>query len=146
MPPALPIFVRARDHAARTAIVASEGTFTYAELLAAADRVAAALLAGSPDLGGARVAFLAPPGFAWVAAQWGIWLAGGVAVPLAVSHPPPEHEYVIRDAGAGIVLAHPELAAVLDPVAAACGARLVTTTEALATPPGSRLPMSPTPQ
>ncbi len=140
MPADLPLFSRARAHAGRTAIVAAEGTFTYAELQAAAERMATALLGGTADLDGARVAFLAPPGFAWVAAQWGIWRAGGVAVPLAVSHPPPEHEYVIRDAGAGIVLAHPEFAAMLGPVAAACGARLVTTTEALATAPGSRLP------
>ena len=71
MPADLPIFSRARANAGRTAIVAAEGTFTYAELQAAADRVAAALLGGTPDLREARVAFLAPPGFAWVAAQWG---------------------------------------------------------------------------
>ena len=140
MPVELPAFSRARAHAGRTAIVAVEGTFSYGELQSAADRVAAALLAGSPDLRETRVAFLAPPGFAWVAAQWGIWRAGGVAVPLAVSHPPPEHEYVIRDAGAGIVLAHPEFAGVLGPVVAACGARLMTTTAALESAPGSRLP------
>jgi len=136
----LSVFSRARAHAGRTAIVAAEGTFTYAELLAAADRIAAALLAGASDLREVRVAFLAPPGFPWVAAQWGIWRAGGVAVPLAVSHPPPEHEYVIRDAGAGIVLAHPEFAEMLGLVAAACGARLVTTTEALTPAPRSLLP------
>jgi malonyl-CoA/methylmalonyl-CoA synthetase len=140
VPVELTVFSQARAHGGRTAIVAAEGTFTYAELLAAAERMATALLGGTADLDGARVAFLAPPGFAWVAAQWGIWRAGGVAVPLAVSHPPPEHEYVIRDAGAGIVLAHPEFAEMLGPVAAACGARLLTTTEALATAPGSRLP------
>ena len=138
MPADLPAFARARAHADRTAIAATEGSFTYAELLAAADRVAAALLGEGRDLRGARVAFLAPPGFAGVAAQWGIWRAGGVAVPLAVSHPPPEHEYVIRDAGAGIVLAHPAFADALGPIAAACGARLMTTTAALETAPGSR--------
>ena len=141
MPVELTVFSRARAHGGRTAIVAAEGTFTYAELLASAERMATALLGGTADLGGARVAFLAPPGFAWVAAPWGIWRAGGVAVPLAVSHPPPEHEYVIRDAGAGIVLGHPEFADSLGPVAAACGARLVTTSEALGLAAvGSRLP------
>ena len=140
MPADLPAFARARAHADRTAIAATEGTFTYAELLAAGDRVAAALLGEGRDLREARVAFLAPPGFAWVAAQWGIWRAGGVAVPLAVSHPPPEHEYVIRDAGAGIVLAHPAFADALGPIAAACGARLMTTTAALAAAPSSPLP------
>jgi malonyl-CoA/methylmalonyl-CoA synthetase len=39
--------------------------------------------------------------------QRGIWRAGGVAVPLAVSHPPAELEYVIRDSGASVVVAGP---------------------------------------
>jgi malonyl-CoA/methylmalonyl-CoA synthetase len=133
VPVDLPTFSRARAHADRTAIVAAEGTFTYAELLAAADRVAAALLGGAPDLREARVAFLAPPGFAWVAAQWGVWRAGGVAVPLAVSHPPPEHEYVIRDAGAGIVLAHPE-SSDCSPPSPPRAAPAFTTVEALPRP------------
>jgi malonyl-CoA/methylmalonyl-CoA synthetase len=140
VPAELPLFARARTHRDRTAVVATEGAFTYAELLSASERVATALLRGMDDLGGARVAFLAPPGVAWVAAQWGIWRAGGVAVPLAASHPPPEHAYVIRDAGAAIVLAHPDTADPLAPIAAACGARLVTTVEALAPAPSTLLP------
>jgi long-chain acyl-CoA synthetase len=92
------------------------------------------------DLAVARVALLAPPGFAWVAGQWGVWRAGGIAVPLAVSHPLPEHEHVIRDAEARIVLAHPELAEAVAPIAAACGARLLTTAEALTAAPATRLP------
>ena len=52
----------------------------------------------------ARVAFLVPPSFAYVAVSRGIWFAGGVAVPLAVSHPPAELEYVIRDSQASIVV------------------------------------------
>ena len=55
-----------------------------------------ALLAGAADLAGARVAFLAPPGIDYVVAQWGIWRAGGIAVPLCTTHPPPELEYVHR--------------------------------------------------
>jgi malonyl-CoA/methylmalonyl-CoA synthetase len=140
MPPELPLFARARINADRTAIDAREGTFTYAELLTASDRIAGALLGGTRDLAEARVALLAPPGFAWVAGQWGIWRAGGIAVPLAVSHPPPEHEHIIRDADARIVLVHPELAEAIAPIAAACGARLLTTAEALTAAPATRLP------
>src|SRR5213593_3094966 len=86
----LPLVARARTHADRTAISAADGTFTYRELLDASASVATCLLAGRADLAEARVAFLAPAGFPHVATQWGIWRAGGVAVPLAVSHPPPE--------------------------------------------------------
>jgi malonyl-CoA/methylmalonyl-CoA synthetase len=127
----LPLVARAAEHARRTAIVAPEGAFTYGDLLDASARVASALLDGAADLAGARVAFLAPPGWDYVATQWGIWRAGGIAVPLAVSHPPAELEYAVRDADAAVVVAHPELAETLRPVAERNGRRFVTTPEAL---------------
>jgi len=102
--------------------------------------VAACLLAGRDDLEEARVAFLAPPSFAYVATQWGIWRAGGIAVPLAVSHPPPELEYVIRDADADVVVVHPDFAAVMHAVPLPSSVRAVTTTEAERTSPRSPLP------
>eukprot|EP00775_Hariotina_reticulata_P011812 gene11812-11956_t len=43
----------------------------------------------------------------YVAATWATWMAGGVAVPLAVTHPPHELDYVIRDAGISAVLTPP---------------------------------------
>ena len=134
--PDLPLFARARGHAARTALVAPEGTSTYAELLDGSARVAAALLDGADDLREARVAFLVPPGFHYAAVQWGAWRAGGIAVPLAVSHPAAELEYVVRDADAAVVVAHPDFAEVLRPVAEAQGRRFLTTEQALAAAPG----------
>ena len=119
----------------RHAIIAADGRFTYDDLEDASRRVAGALLDGRSDLEQARVAFLVPPSFAYAAVQRGIWRAGGVAVPLATSHPPAELDYVIRDAGAGIVVSHPSVAAMLGPVARAAGARFMTTDEALAAPP-----------
>src|SRR5256886_11490434 len=133
------LVARAQQHAERTAIGAAEGTFDYRNLLDASDRVAACLLGGQDDLGEARVAFLVSPGFGYVATQWGIWRAGGVAVPLAPSHPPPELEYVIRDCDAGLVVADAELAPRLDAVAAASAVRRLGTAGALAAgPPASR--------
>ncbi len=49
------------------------------------------------DLQGRRVAYMIPPGSTHVAVKLGIWLAGGVAVPLCLSHPLPEIEYVLSD-------------------------------------------------
>ena len=92
---------RAEQFAARTAIIAPEGNFTYRQLLDASARVAAFLLNGSQDLKERPVAFLAPPGFHYVALQWGIWRAGGIAVPLSLFHPRPELEYVIDDTTPG---------------------------------------------
>ena len=139
----LPLFARAEAQRERTALVAPEGTFTYADLLDSSARVAGKLLAGQTDLAEARVAFLVPPSFHHVAIQWGIWRAGGVAVPLAVSHPPPELEHAVRDSGAEIVIGAPEFATALRPVATAARVRYLSTTEALAprrlSPAGTRL-------
>ena len=126
----LAIVERATSHQARTAIVAQDGRFTYEDLLAASHGVADALLEGNDDLAEARVAYLIPPSFLWVAAQWGIWRAGGVAVPLAVSHPPPELEYVLTDSGAVAVVAHPEFAERIEPVARGRGIKLLVWSEA----------------
>ena len=65
------------------------------------------MLQGKPDLAGARIAQLVPPGREYVSSQWGIWRAGGIAVPLCPSHPEPELEYVLRDAQAECLILHP---------------------------------------
>jgi len=49
---------RAASFAGRTAIVAPEGRYSYADVLDASARVAVALLDGADDLAEARVAFL----------------------------------------------------------------------------------------
>ncbi len=113
----IPLVQRADGHRRRLAVMADDGTWTYAELLAASERVAARLLAGRADLEEARVAFLVPPGRAWVALQWGIWRAGGVAVPLCLQHPEPELAYVVDDAEAETLIVAPELQGRLQPVA-----------------------------
>lgn len=127
----LPLVARAHAHRDRTAIVASDGTFSYGELLEASARIAGRLLDGSQDLGEARVAFLVPPSFQYVATQWGIWRAGGIAVPLALSHPSAELEYVIADADAAVVVAHPEATDTLRPIAERLGRRFVLCDELL---------------
>ena len=134
------LVTRASGYAERTAITAAEAVYSYRDLLDASARVAACLLGAHDDLCEARVAFLASPGFPYVATQWGIWRAGGVAVPLATSHPPPELEYVIRDADAAVVLAEAELAPRLEGVAAASAVRSLRTAAALAAEPRSSLP------
>ena len=115
----------------RPAIVAADGTFTYEDLDSASARVASALLDGAPDLGEERVAFFVTPSFAHVAVRQGIWRAGGMAVPLAISHPPAELEYVIRDSAAQYVVVEPAAGDMLAPIAHGVNARLFTTTELL---------------
>lgn len=128
----LPFFQRVEHHDGRIALRDDvHGDITYRELLAAAHRVAARLLDGREDLGGERVAFLIPPSFEWVALEWGIWLAGGVAVPLALSHPAAELAYTLGDSGATVAVASAELAERLRPLAEDRGLRFLTPEQAL---------------
>jgi malonyl-CoA/methylmalonyl-CoA synthetase len=124
----------------RRAIIASDGVFTYDDLDDASRRVAGSLLADNEDLNQTRVAFLVHPSFAYAAVQRGIWRAGGVAVPLAVSHPPAELEYVIRDSGASLVVGDQASAATLMPLARAARARFVAVDDALHAGPAEDLP------
>ena len=90
-------FNQAKKHPQRTAVI-SEGTaYTYSELISQATAVAQFLLQGREDLKSERIAFLAPPSFEYTALLWGIWRAGGIAVPLCEKHPLPSMEYVIDD-------------------------------------------------
>jgi malonyl-CoA/methylmalonyl-CoA synthetase len=108
--------------------VADGSTIDYPELARRSRRAAGCFLSlkRASDLHEARVAFLVKPGMDWVAIALGIWRAGGVAVPLAVSHPPPELDYVIRDAEAAIVVSDDEFAPAIGPLARTAGADFVT--------------------
>ena len=101
------------------AVVDAQGSYTYNELLDASSRVATALLAGRQDLQEERVAFLVTPGFRWVAVQWGIWRAGGVAVPLPANSAKPELDYILGDTGASALVFEAEAESLLAPLAAA---------------------------
>jgi malonyl-CoA/methylmalonyl-CoA synthetase len=103
--------------------VDAHGVYTYNDLLDASSQVATALLAGHNDLQEARVGFLMTPGFPWVALQWGIWRAGGVAVPLPLNATRPELEYLVDDTGASALVFDTPAAALLQPIAAARGLR-----------------------
>jgi malonyl-CoA/methylmalonyl-CoA synthetase len=115
----LPLIARSLQHGGRIAVVDTQGSFTYNELLDASSRVATALLAGRQNLQEERVAFFVTPGFPWVAVQWGIWRAGGVAVPLPAGSTRPELDYIIDDTGASALLFDAEAASLLAPLAAA---------------------------
>ena len=122
--PELALVRRARVHADRLAVVGPEGVFTYQDLLVTSGLVSERLSAvvldprepgevagiGNEDLAEARICYLVPPGFEHVAVQWGIWRAGGVAVPLAVSHPTAELVHVLDDAEPSALVVHPSLA------------------------------------
>ena len=136
----LPFLGAARTHSHRVALVVGESKCRYGDLLAVSERVAHFLLRGRTDLQEARIVLLAPPGFAYVAAQWGTWRAGGVVVPLALAHPVPELVSLIKDADPELVLLHPGTEKKAMPAAEACGVPWADVVDALRGPPGTRLP------
>jgi malonyl-CoA/methylmalonyl-CoA synthetase len=101
---------RARRHGAAIALRSPEGAMSYGALIEGSGAGAAALLAGRADLDGARVALLLPPTAAFVVAQWSVWRAGGVCVPLSLHATPAEWEHVLADSRADLVLTTTELA------------------------------------
>jgi len=97
------------------AISDPNGDFTYQQLIDASNQWAYRFLLGGTDLDGARVAFMVQPGFHYVAVQWGIWKAGGVAVPLCISYPIASLQYVLEDTGASQVVIDTDFQEVLLP-------------------------------
>ncbi|MDH5642684.1 MAG: acyl-CoA synthetase [Gemmatimonadota bacterium] len=128
----LPLIEHASEHGGRRAVSDASGTYSYETLLEKSKSVASALLAqNGTDLSEKNVAFLVPSSFEYVAVQWGIWRAGGVAVPLAVSHPTSELEYVLEDADPEVVIAHESLAPKIESAVAARNIRFLLTDEVL---------------
>jgi malonyl-CoA/methylmalonyl-CoA synthetase len=128
MPPPI---ARAYNYIEKTAIVDSAGSHSYGDLLEASGRIASALLAGRDDLGEERVAFLIAPGFPWVAVLWGIWRAGGIAVPLPLGSPPTELEYFAADTQASALIADDANREALARVGDACHVRALDYNELL---------------
>jgi malonyl-CoA/methylmalonyl-CoA synthetase len=124
MRPELELIERAAAAGDRLAVVDEGGEFTYERLLEDSAAVARALLGSDDDLGERPVAFLCQPGYHYVTTQWGIWRAGGTAVPLAVSHPEVELDDAIDRCGAGTAVADAALRGRLEGIAANRGLRL----------------------
>jgi malonyl-CoA/methylmalonyl-CoA synthetase len=138
--PGIALVERAKQHADRTAVIDASGELSYSELLKDSARVSHALLETTRDLDGQRVAYMIAPGCDYVTAQWGIWRAGGVAVPLALMHPAPELRYYLQDSGATRIIAGPEFVSILEPLARELNIPLLQLPGILDTPPAKHLP------
>ena len=125
--------------AARPAICQDGRIHSYAELARSSALGArhSALGAGPAE---PRIAYLVPPSFEHVALQHAIWRAGAIAVPLALTHPARELEYILDDSGVALAIASPEYADRLEPLAAARQIPFLTPTELLNPPAEYRVP------
>ena len=120
------IFAKAEKHLEKTAIISDGVEYKYSQLLDASKAFAYTLLDGKNDLNEARVAYMVNPGFDYVRVQWGIWRAGGVAVPLCLSYPLPSLRYTIENSGSSIVVVSPEFEELLKPLCEDLNLHLIT--------------------
>ncbi|MEI7831072.1 MAG: acyl-CoA synthetase [Prolixibacteraceae bacterium] len=116
---------QARNFQARIAVKSEDRSYTYTQLLDASENIALELLNGADDLQEARIAFLVPSGFEYVCIQWGIWRAGGIAVPLCEKHPLPSIQYVIDDTKASAIIFSKEFELLLSPLSNTTEMRLI---------------------
>ena len=114
----LSIVERAAGFGDEPAVEDADGSHSYADLLEVSLSMARVLLRGRGDLEEARVAFMIPPSFEHVAWQWAIWRAGGIAVPIPLTHPPAEIEHLLDDARPELVVAGDGYRDTLDPLLA----------------------------
>jgi len=107
---------RANAFPERTAIISDGQKFTYSQLLTISNQVGVKLLNGKGDLNEARIAILVSPDFAYASVLWGIWRAGGIAVPLCEKHPLSAMKYIIDDAGCSVIAYLKEYVPLLTPL------------------------------
>ncbi|MDX1492605.1 MAG: acyl-CoA synthetase [Longimicrobiales bacterium] len=131
---------RAERRGDAVAVIAPEGVFGYDDLLAVSAVGATRLLAGRGDLADARICYLVPPGWEYVACQWAVWRAGGFGVPMATSHPPAELAYVLDDAEPEAVVVHPSMKEKIEELAAERRLPLLQTPALLRPGPSTDLP------
>ena len=98
------LFQNAVTYNSRIALISNGESFSYDELLKTSYRIAKNILGSRNDLDEARITFLIEPSFDYTAVLYGIWMAGGIAVPLCVQHPLASMKYVVEDAQAEMVI------------------------------------------
>jgi HIP---CoA ligase len=85
------------------AVVEGDERISFAELADRSERAARAFVAAGVEPGD-RVALWAPNSAAWIVASFGVYLAGGVLVPLNTRYKGEEAGHVLRTSGAAILV------------------------------------------
>ena len=108
------IISRTLHFADRIAAIDTSGQHTYSEILNLANSTANKLLGNKEDLNEERILFMVAPGHKYISTQWGIWIAGGIAVPIALSHPTEEINHIIQDTSSKKIILDPEYSDTLE--------------------------------
>lgn len=138
----IPILENMEGFARKTAITDSAGDCSYGELLDLSLRAANRLLelSGQSDLKERRVAFMLPGTRHYAALKLAVWRAGGVSVPLCVSHPAKETERAVDNVSPFAVVCDPRFSAPVENICSKRGIRFLRTGEVFASKPALRLP------
>jgi len=141
--PELPLIARARTPARPIAFRTAKASYTYQQLLDRSATLATVLLGEEKDLNETRVALLVSPGFEYAAAQWAIWRAGGIKLPICLSATEPEWEYALTDSSVNTLMVDEAMAAKIAPLCAKLGVRVVNIDSITAVPAKSLPEISP---
>lgn len=106
------------EYGSKIALRDEKGCYTYDELFEKAQKIANFLLhqLHTTHLQGLRIAHLFPNCKEYVAVQWGVWLAGGMSVPLSPLHTSKEREYFLQDSETSLLIVHEEFSSEQFPV------------------------------
>lgn len=99
-----PLLHRCPEFKDRCALVCGETQLSYDQLFKQAGEAAKGLLQGKTHLESERIGLAAEAGWEYVCLLWGIWRAGGVAVPISLAAGPGEIAYTLEDAEISRVL------------------------------------------
>jgi len=103
----IPLIKQIQKHWINESILDNRGTHTYQSIAEKSFLITETLFTqtGKTDLKDICIAHMAVPSAEYVMMQWGIWLAGGIAIPLSISYPFSEWEYIVEDTKTQVILA-----------------------------------------
>ncbi|TXG68958.1 hypothetical protein EZV62_003893 [Acer yangbiense] len=109
------------------AIRSDQQSYSYGQLVSSALKISALLSSNETSshgsLHGARIGIVAKPSAEFVSGVLGTWFSGGVAVPLALSHPESELLHVMNDSDVSMLLSTEDYRETMQNVAAKSSAR-----------------------
>jgi len=100
----LKIFEQLDSFKERIAIESDNKQFSYSYLIEQSDLIASSLLDNKTDLMEEKIGLLMNPDIDYICTLWGIWKAGGVAVPLSLSAKKDELKHCISDCDIKLII------------------------------------------
>ena len=100
----LNIFKQVDSFKERIAIESNNKQFSYSYLIEQSDLIASSLLDDKPDLMEEKIGLLMNPDIDYICSLWGIWKAGGIAVPLSLSAKENELKHCISDCSIKLIM------------------------------------------